>query len=196
MYTGLIFAIGTVKEVRKMKVGGFQVVVQHTLLKGMLKRGSSVSVSGVCLTVVRMTPKSFTVDVMPQTWRLTSVKHWCPGTQVNLEPSLKVGAEWGGSILYGHVDGVGRVLGIQPEGNALLVDVAFKESLRPFFVAQGPVAFDGVSLTIVSLTRPRTLTVSLIPETRALTTLKDWRVGSVVNIEADIFLKYARRTGV
>ena len=193
MYTGIIHHQGTVGSVVKIDDGGLRIQIDapsEILLP--MKEGSSVNVAGICLTARDITDTSFSADVMPQTLRLTTAGGWHVGTSVNLEPSLRVGDEMGGHVLYGHVDGVAEVVSRRGEGNAVLVTFAPPAHLMPYFAPQGSVALDGVSLTIVDV-HPATFSVSLIPLTRELTTLGTLREGDRVQCEVDMMMKYIER---
>ena len=156
-------------------------------LLSFLNLGSSVNINGVCLTVAAKDAKSFQVDVMPQSLLLTTIDDWDVGTQVNLEPSLRVGEEIGGHFLYGHVDGVVELLKREADGNAELYQFTVPKHLEHLLVPQGSVAIDGVSLTVVE-TKP--FIVSLTPETRTRSTLGKRKPGDRLNIEIDMLIKY------
>ena len=125
---------------------------------------------------------------MPETLRKTSLAD----KNFNLERALKVGDRFGGHIVSGHIDGVGKILSIRPEGNALLIDVAAENFLLRQIAAKGSVALDGISLTVVEAGKEN-FSVSMIPHTREVTNFQFKRVGSFVNIETDIFAKYIER---
>ena len=130
--------------------------------------------------------------MMPETVRKTSLDELKSGGLVNLERALQLGDRFGGHIVSGHIDGVGKILGISPEGNALIVDVAAQSHLLRQIAPKGSVALDGISLTVVDA-GSENFSVSMIPHTRAVTNFQSKRVGSHVNIETDVLAKYVDR---
>lgn len=183
MFTGIIEEVGRLKSLD----GGRIEIACEKVLEDM-KIGDSIATNGICLTVVDFGENFFAADVMPETLRRTSLAD----KNFNLERALKVGDRLGGHIVSGHIDGVGKILSIRPEGNALLIDVAAESSLLKQIAAKGSVALDGISLTIVDA-GAESFSVSLIPHTREVTNFKFKRVGSLVNIETDILAKYVER---
>ena len=183
MFTGIIEEVGRLKNLD----GGRIEIVCEKILEDM-KIGDSISTNGICLTVVDFGENFFAADVMPETLRKTSLAD----KNFNLERALKVGDRFGGHIVSGHIDGVGKILSIRPEGNALLIDVAAENFLLRQIAAKGSVALDGISLTVVEAGKEN-FSVSMIPHTREVTNFQFKRVGSFVNIETDIFAKYIER---
>ena len=151
--------------------------------------GDSVLTDGVCLTVTGLRAGGFTADVMPETVRRTTLAERRPGDRLNLERALTLSSRLGGHLVAGHVDGVGTVVAVAPEANAVVVTLEAPVQVADVSVAQGSVAVDGVSLTIVAVEGPR-LRVSLIPHTAAVTTLSRLAPGVRVNLEADLIAKY------
>ena len=183
MFTGIIEEVGRLKTLD----GGRIEIFCEKILEDM-KIGDSISTNGICLTVVDFGENFFAADVMPETLRKTSLAD----KNFNLERALKVGDRFGGHIVSGHIDGVGKILSIRPEGNALLIDVAAENFLLRQIAAKGSVALDGISLTVVEAGKEN-FSVSMIPHTREVTNFQFKRVGSFVNIETDIFAKYIER---
>ena len=183
MFTGIIEEVGRLKNLD----GGRIEIACEKILEDM-KIGDSISTNGICLTVVDFGENFFAADVMPETLRKTSLVD----KNFNLERALKVGDRFGGHIVSGHIDGVGKILSIRPEGNALLIDVAAENFLLRQIAAKGSVALDGISLTVVEAGKEN-FSVSMIPHTREVTNFQFKRVGSFVNIETDIFAKYIER---
>ncbi len=184
---------GIVEEVGRLKIlDGGRVEISCAAILADMKIGDSISTNGVCLTVVDFGENFFAADVMPETLRKTSLAELNRGGLVNLERALKVGDRFGGHIVSGHIDGVGKILGIRAEGNALLVDVAAENFLLRHIAPKGSVALDGISLTVVDA-GAENFSVSMIPHTRAVTNFSGKRVGSPVNIETDILAKYVDR---
>ena len=145
--------------------------------------------NGACLTVTQRSGRRFTVDVSPETLRRTTLRSLTPGTRVNLERALRVGDRLGGHIVQGHVDGVGRLEAITPDGEWLTFRFRAPRPLAPYLVEKGSIAVDGVSLTVFAC-RHATFTVALIPHTLAESTLGERKPGDRVNLEADVLLKH------
>ena len=183
MFTGIIEEVGRLKNLD----GGRIEIACEKILEDM-KIGDSISTNGICLTVVDFGENFFAADVMPETLRRTSLAD----KNFNLERAVKVGDRLGGHIVSGHIDGVGKILSIRPEGNALLIDVAAENFLLKQIAAKGSVALDGISLTVVDAGL-NSFSVSMIPHTREVTNFKSKRVGSLVNIETDVLAKYVER---
>ncbi|MBR0288111.1 MAG: riboflavin synthase [Selenomonadaceae bacterium] len=183
MFTGIIEEIGQLKSLD----GGRIEIACEKILED-IKIGDSINTNGICLTVVDFEEKFFAADIMPETLRKTSLAD----KNFNLERALKLGDRFGGHIVSGHIDGVGKILSIRPEGNALLIDVAAENFLLRQIAAKGSVALDGISLTVVDA-GTENFSVSMIPHTREVTNFKFKRVGSFVNIETDILAKYVDR---
>lgn len=183
MFTGIIEEVG---RLRSLDGGRIEIACEKILED--IKIGDSIATNGVCLTVVDFGENFFAADVMPETLRRITLAD----KNFNLERALKLGDRLGGHIVSGHIDGVGKILSIRPEGNALLIDVAAESSLLKQIAAKGSVALDGISLTVVAA-GAENFSVSLIPHTREVTNFKFKRVGSLVNIETDILAKYVDR---
>ena len=187
MFTGIVEEVGRLKN---LSGGRIEIACQKILSD--VKIGDSINTNGICLTVVDSGENFFAADVMPETLRKTSLAELNRGGLVNLERALKLGDRLGGHIVSGHIDGVGKILSIHPEGNALIVDVAAENFLLKQIAPKGSVALDGISLTVVDA-RADSFSVSMIPHTRAVTNFQGKRVGSPVNIETDILSKYVER---
>lgn len=190
MFTGLV--AGTGKLVSRERRGpGFRMAISTAGLTGFqeLELGESIAVSGACLTVIAQTAGSFDADVSIETAEKTTLGRLPLGAELNLERSLRVGDRLGGHWVSGHVDGVGRVASVEPQGESWLVRVAMPEDLRRFVAPKGSVALDGVSLTVNAVSGLE-LSVMLIPHTRQVTSLKHWRTGAELNLEADLVARY------
>ncbi len=157
-----------------------------------VKLGDSIAVNGVCLTVVSWDASSFTVDVMPQTYRYSNLSELAPGSPVNLERAMMAGGRFGGHLVQGHIDGTGRIRAVTPDANAVVFAIVPNEPrLLRTIVPQGSVTLDGISLTVASMDREANqFTVSIIPHTLRMTALQHKRRGDTVNIENDILGKY------
>ena len=187
MFTGIIEEVGRLKNLR-----GGRIEISCAAVLADIKIGDSVNTNGICLTVVEFGEDFFAADVMPETLRKTSLGELNRGGLVNLERALKLGDRFGGHIVSGHIDGVGKILSIRAEGNALLIDVAAENFLLRQIASKGSVALDGISLTVVDV-GAESFSVSMIPHTREVTNFKSKRVGSPVNIETDVLAKYVER---
>ena len=186
MFTGIIEEVGRLKN-----LGGGRIEIACAKILGDVTIGDSISVNGICLTVVERGDKFFAADVMPETLRRTSLAELNRGG-VNLERALRLGDRFGGHIVSGHIDGVGKIASIRPEGNALIIDVAAENFLLRQIAPKGSVALDGISLTVVDVGAGN-FSVSMIPHTREVTNFQSKRAGSLVNIETDVLAKYVDR---
>ncbi|EZP76007.1 riboflavin synthase subunit alpha [Parageobacillus genomosp. 1] len=188
MFTGIIEEVGTVEHIRQsgeaivMTIGAKKILVDVHL-------GDSIAVNGVCLTVTSFTDRTFTVDVMPETVKATSLRTLSKGSKVNLERAMAANGRFGGHFVSGHVDGIGRIVRKWPSANAVYYEIEIPKELRQYMILKGSVAVDGTSLTIFGLT-DQTFTISLIPHTRAETILGEKQPGDIVNIECDMIGKY------
>ena len=188
MFTGIIEATARIDRVEP-KGGGRKLTLATARPLAKLALGESIAVAGACLTVTGMRDRRFTVEVSPETLRRTTLGGLRPGDRVNLERSLRVGDRFGGHVVQGHVDGVGTLEAITPDGEWSLYRFRAPASLAPYLVEKGSIAVDGVSLTVFACRGPR-FTVALIPHTLAVTTLGERRPGDRVNVEADVLLKH------
>lgn len=190
MFSGIVAGLGEV--LAAAAPGGGRLSLAAPGLPADLGVGASVAVNGVCLTIVERTAGGFSADVMPETLRRTTLGGLRPGDPVNLEPSLAFGERVGGHLLSGHVDAVGEVLDVRPEGGARWAVLALPTDLARYVVDRGCIAVDGISLTVAG-TGPATFRVSLIPHTLTATSAGSWHPGSRVNLEADLLAKYVQR---
>jgi riboflavin synthase len=190
MFTGLVQALGTVTSVEP-SADGVRLTVQAPLA-GELKPGDSVAVNGVCLTAVEPDTERFAADVMNETLRRSSLAAVEPGTRVNLELPLRAHDRLGGHVVQGHVDGLGTVAEVGPDGFARRIRVAAAPDLLRYVVEKGSIAIDGVSLTVAAVD-DESLTVSLIPETLERTSLGAAAPGRTVNLEVDVLAKYVEK---
>ena len=187
MFTGIVEEVGAVDSVGP----GALTITASEALDG-LRPGDSISVNGACLTVTSLGGSSFSVDVVPETLRRTTLGSLEVGDPVNLERSVVVGGRLDGHIVQGHVDGTGVIESITEEADAMLVTVGASPSLMRYVVEKGFVAVDGASLTVVNCSSDR-FVFTVIPYTRDKTVLGRLRAGDRVNIEADIVAKYVER---
>jgi riboflavin synthase len=190
MFTGLVEEVGRVVDLEAGRI--FRLVVSASRVLEGTHVGDSVSLNGVCLTVNEVGGKTLIFNAMPETLRRTALSDLAEGSPVNLERAMSPAVRFGGHIVQGHVDGVGEVLGIRPEGDAQIWEFEAPESVLRYTVEKGSVCVDGISLTVVSV-RDASFTVSILPQTRANTNLRELRVGERVNLEADVIGKYVER---
>jgi len=192
MFTGLIEAIGVIKQVDKRPQDlTLTVSADPAFLKDMVL-GASISVNGVCLTVADMTDTSFSVDVSHETLSCTSLNDACEGLNVNLERCLSLSKPLGGHILTGHVHGVGLIRTIIQEGRSEIYEVEIPRELMRYMAPKGSVALDGISLTVNGV-RQSSITVNIIPHTLSHTNLQFKRKGDRLNVEVDILCLYLER---
>ena len=188
MFTGIVEEIGRVESVQQAGESIVMQIAASTVLKD-VHLGDSIAINGVCLTVTSFTDSAFSVDVMPETFRATGLRHLGPNSSVNLERAMAANGRFGGHFVSGHVDGVGKITRVENIDNAVYYDIAIPRKLLLYFVEKGSVSVDGTSLTIFGLGED-TLTISLIPHTVEETVLGNKRVGDLVNIECDMLGKY------
>ena len=191
MFTGLIEDVGEVREVRR-QAGGLVLTVRTALPLAEIQLGDSVAVNGVCLTVTALHDNAFEADVSPETFSCTALGALAPHTAVNLERALRLGDRLGGHLVYGHVDGVARLVSRRADGNAIRMAFQMKSSVNRYLVPKGSVAIDGISLTVNTVSDDG-FAIAVIPHTLEKTTLRQRKVGELVNIEVDIFAKFAER---
>lgn len=187
MFTGIIEEVGYVR-----RIGGGQLAIDCRKVTADVRLGDSIAVNGVCLTVTSFDKNHFVADVMPETVRRTSLAELGKGSPVNLERALTLASRLGGHIVSGHIDGTGKIVSFQEEGNAILLKIAADSKLLRYIVEKGSVALDGISLTVAFVT-DFDFTVSLIPHTREVTNLSSKKAGSSINIETDVLGKYVEK---
>ncbi|HKW45200.1 MAG TPA: riboflavin synthase [Candidatus Eremiobacteraceae bacterium] len=188
IFTGLIRAVGAVTATQS-RDGGLRLSIAADALEGARSPGDSIAVNGVCLTVASRNGAALEFDVIPETLARSNLGELSAGSEVNLEPSLKVGETLDGHLVYGHVDATTVILRVEPEGQGLRVWLATPPLLAPLVCRKGYVALDGISLTVADADDGR-FAVALIPETLKRTTLGRKRPGDVLNIEADPVARY------
>lgn len=189
MFTGIVEEVGTVRRVEPLEDGRRMTIAAAKVLDG-LGLGDSVAVAGVCQTVVGRTDDVFVVEAIGTTLSRTTFGSFEPGSRVNLERPLALGARLGGHLVQGHVDAVGRVTKVERHGEHVLLDVAVPEVVAEVAVLHGSIAIDGVSLTINALPADDTVQVALIPHTWDHTTLSGLEPGQAVNLEGDMIGRF------
>ena len=191
MFTGIIEEIGTIGSVRRGVRSAVMAIRASAVLEG-TAIGDSIAVNGVCLTVSHLGHGWFSADAMPETLDRSVLGSFAPGQYVNLERAMKADGRFGGHMVQGHVDAIGKVLRIIRDDNASRVEIQTGEDALRYIVEKGSVAVDGVSLTVADVGRS-SFTVSVIPHTASSTTISELRPGDGVNIETDIIGRYVRR---
>jgi len=190
MFTGLIEATGVVEEVDTREAGSVLTVTIPDEIT--VAPGDSIAVNGVCLTVVTPRERSFTVDVSPETLRVTTLGALAVGRPVNLERPLRADARLGGHFVLGHVDGVGRIRGLRKDGASYWFDIEAPTGVEKYLIEKGSIAVDGISLTVATL-NGRVFGVQVVPYTWQHTALAFAKPGDPVNLEADVLGKYVAR---
>lgn len=191
MFTGLILEMGEISSFKK-RSGGAILSLKANEVASTAKKGDSISVNGVCLTVVSKNNNTLSFDLSEETLRCTNLGSLKTGDIVNLEPSLRPDSKIGGHFVTGHVDVAGRIRSKVNIGDMMKVEIEAPSNVINFLVEKGSVAVDGISLTIVDILKDR-FTVVIIPHTAKLTTMGFKVPGDTVNIEVDILGKYVAR---
>ena len=199
MFTGIVTAVGTIRETRK--AGDLRLVVACPFDPAGIAMGASIACSGVCLTVVErggVTGDSwFAVDVSGETVSRSAPGQWETGRRLNLERALKLGDELGGHIVTGHVDCVGELVGKREDGDSIRLTIRAPAEYAPFIAPKGSITVDGVSLTVNGVDDLSdgscTFTLNIIPHTGEVTTLGALAEGDKVNLEIDVLARYLKR---
>ena len=191
MFTGIVEEMGGITVLKKSLTGTKLTILASTVM-GDLKIGDSVSVNGICLTVVAKTERDFSVEVSPETLSVTTLGHFAVGMPVNLERAMKLNERIGGHLVAGHVDGVGKIRSRQQDANAIVLTIEAPPNVLRYCVSKGSVTVDGISLTINDVT-DHGFSVAIIPHTAKVTTLGLKQVNDTVNLESDLIGKYVER---
>lgn len=191
MFTGIVEERGRIASITQLEDAA-RLEISGAVVLTDTRPGDSISVNGVCLTVVDHRPDAFTADVMRETLVRSSLGSLEPGSPVNLERAARLDSRLGGHLVQGHVDGTGTVLDIDTQANWTVMRISLPDGLGRYVVEKGSITVDGVSLTVVSVD-DHAFTVSLIPTTLAETTLGARQVGDVVNLEVDAIAKYVEK---
>ncbi len=198
MFTGIVREVGTVRDIHQS--GDTRIRISCARPVDSIDIGASIACGGVCLTVIETGTAEgatwFDVDASAETRSKTTLGGWQTGSRVNLEPAMRVGDELGGHIVSGHVDAVGEITQIRPEGDSHRVDIRAPKALGKFIAAKGSVTVDGVSLTVNTVDDSAdgtTFGINVIPHTWAVTTLGDVTAGGAVNLEIDLLARYVAR---
>lgn len=196
MFTGIVQTVGKVEQVTpkggdvELRIAAPQLDLSSTTL------GDSIACSGCCLTVTQIDGDAFFADVSRESLDVTTLKTWRAGTEINLEKALRAGDPLGGHYVTGHVDGVGAVAAMRDDGRSLRMEFEIPRPLGRYVAKKGSICVDGVSLTVNGVSDTPNATrfdVNLIPHTREQTVIRNYQVGTPVNIEIDIIARYLER---
>ncbi|MBL8666266.1 MAG: riboflavin synthase [Rhodospirillales bacterium] len=190
MFTGIVTDLGRVRDIRSE--GDTRIEIATAYEMALVPIGASIACSGVCLTVIERQEGWFAVQASAETLACTTLGAWRKGTRVNLERALKVGDELGGHLVSGHVDGVGTIVSITPDGESHRFLFEAPAALARFIAPKGSIAIDGISLTVNEVEGAR-FGVNIIPHTWTVTSLGATQPGSRVNLEIDLLARYVAR---
>jgi riboflavin synthase len=193
MFTGIVEQVGRVNRIEQHGENR-RISVAAANVPRELKPGDSVSVSGVCLTALDIKPDSFSADLAPETWNLTSFSRIHEGALVNLELPMKADGRFGGHIVQGHVDGVGKLITLERIGDSenFWLRIQLPSDVEKYTVHKGSICVEGISLTVAKL-EGRECTLAIIPHTVEMTNLNSLKPGDSVNLEADLIAKYVEK---
>ncbi|MFQ5949306.1 MAG: riboflavin synthase, partial [Nitrospiria bacterium] len=191
VFSGIVEETGSVNRIIWSGKAIWMTIRAKRVIEG-LKVGESIAVNGACLTATDITPSGFSVDVSPETVRMTNLGDLKSGEAVNLERAMRLTDRLNGHLVSGHIDGTGFIRERHEEGNAVVLWVEVPPEILKVAIRKGSITIDGVSLTINDLTE-RGITVSIIPHTAQVTTLGKKEVGTAVNLESDLIGKYVER---
>jgi len=193
MFTGIIEEVGSVTRIEQ-RGEERRITITAANTPKELKSGDSVAVSGVCLTAIDIKPGTFCADLAPETWALTSFSRMREGAVVNLELPMKANGRFGGHIVQGHVDGVGKLIALEriAESENWWLHIEVPREIERYTVHKGSISIEGISLTIAKL-EGKKCTVAIIPHTVEMTNLKSLQPGDPINLEADLIAKYVEK---
>src|ERR1700722_427186 len=193
MFSGIIEEVGRIASIEQ-RGENRRITVAAARTPKELKTGNSIAVSGVCLTAINIKQGSFSADLAPETWMRTSFSRIHEGAQVNLELPMKADGRFGGHIVQGHVDGVGKLSSLQRIGDSdnWWLEIELPPEVKKYTVHKGSICIEGISLTVARLENNR-CTVAVIPHTVEATNLGSLKVGDLVNLEADLIAKYVEK---
>jgi riboflavin synthase len=193
MFTGIIEEVGRVSGIEQQGENR-RITVSAKHAPKELKNGASIAVSGVCLTALDIKPGSFCADLAPETWALTSFSRMREGALVNLELPMKADGRFGGHIVQGHVDGVGKLIELEriADSENWWLHIGLPSEIEKYTVYKGSISIEGISLTVAKL-EGRKCTIAIIPHTVETTNLRSLQPGDPVNLEADLIAKYVEK---
>ena len=191
MFTGIVEEVGTIKNIKRGTHSAVLEIAAETVTED-LKLGDSVAVNGVCLTVVSFDSRKFCADVMHETLDRSSLSALRPGSHVNLERAMPANGRYGGHLVSGHVNGVGKIASIRKDDIAIRYSISAGADITRYIVEKGSIAIDGISLTVTWVDEGN-FSVSIIPHTAKSTVLYEKKIGDIVNLETDIIAKYVEK---
>lgn len=193
MFTGIVEEVGRVTSIEQ-KGENRRITITASNTPKELQPGNSVAVSGVCLTALDIKPGSFCADLAPETWQLTSFSRMHEGALVNLELPMKADGRFGGHIVQGHVDGVGKLISLQriADSENYWLHIEMPREIEKYTVYKGSISIEGISLTVAKLEGNK-CTIAIIPHTVEMTNLNSLKTGDRVNLEADLIAKYVEK---
>jgi riboflavin synthase len=193
MFTGIVEEVGRVSRIEQRGENRrITIAAEHTPKE--LRTGDSVSVSGVCLTAIDIKPGSFCADLAPETWTRTSFSRIHEGALVNIELPMKADGRFGGHIVQGHVDGIGKLIALEriADSENWWLHIELPDDVEKYTVYKGSISIEGISLTVAQLENNR-CTIAIIPHTVEMTNLHSLKPGDPVNLEADLIAKYVEK---
>ena len=191
MFTGIVEEIGTLENIHKGVHSAVLTIRASKILED-IHIGDSIAVNGICLTATTCSEHTFTADVMHETLNRSSLSGLKRGAHVNLERAMPANGRFGGHIVAGHVDGVGKIKAIKRDDNAIWYTIAAGPEILRYVVEKGSITIDGISLTVADV-KPDAFSISAIPHTVAITVLGERKEGDPVNLETDIIGKYVEK---
>jgi riboflavin synthase len=193
MFTGIVEEVGRIARIEQ-RGENRRITIAAQSAPAALKTGDSVSVSGVCLTAIDIKPGSFCADLAPETWTRTSFSRIHEGALVNLELPMKSDGRFGGHIVQGHVDGIGKLISLDriADSESWWLEIELPNEVEKYTVFKGSISIEGISLTVAKLEGNR-CTVAIIPHTIEMTNLHSLKPGDPVNLEADLIAKYVEK---
>ncbi|HAR85093.1 MAG TPA: riboflavin synthase [Clostridium sp.] len=191
MFTGIVEEVGEIRGIKKGEKSSILSIKANKVIED-VKLGHSICTNGVCLTVTNIYGNIFDADVMAETLRRSNLGELKVGSKVNLERALSAKGRFGGHIVSGHIDGVGKIVSLEKEDNAIWVTIGAKENILQYIVEKGSIAIDGISLT-VAYVDDKIFKVSIIPHTGKETILLSKTIEDTVNLECDVIGKYVEK---
>ena len=193
MFTGIIESTGTLKSITEIG-GDIRLAIESDNLDfSDVKLGDSIASNGICLTVVEMSNNSYSVDVSRETLAKTAMGNWQQGDTLNLEKAMLPTTRFGGHMVSGHVDGVGKIELMKEDARSIYIEIAIPEALKKYAATKGSITVDGISLT-TNLVKDNIVCLNIIPHTAEVTNIgRHWKVGGPVNIEVDLIARYLER---
>ncbi len=192
MFTGIIEACGTIAAVTPAAGDASLQIQTGGLDLADVQLGDSIAVNGVCLTVVRLSGEGFVADVSAETLSRTTLGQLRAGSRVNLEKALTPSTRLGGHLVSGHVDGVGKVRSMRSDARSTRIDIEAPAALARYIAEKGSITVDGISLTVNEVSGV-VFALNIVPHTQQVTTIGQWQVGTVVNLEVDLIARYLER---